>query len=87
MTLGLSWAAGTVPVPNGKISVAWNATEGQITNLDIESPVDTKGVVSLPICGDGSTYKLNGQAISIGNGTFTVAGGEKLVFTLSQMWS
>jgi hypothetical protein len=84
MTLGLSWAAGTIPVPNGKIYVAWNATEGQITNLEIESPANTKGVVSLSICGDGSTWKLNGQAFSIGNGTFTVAGGEKLVFTLSQ---
>ncbi|RYO48153.1 hypothetical protein AA0113_g10152 [Alternaria arborescens] len=83
MTLGLSWAAGTIPVSNGGIYVAWNATEGQITHLEIESPANTKGVVSLPVCGDGATWKLNGQAISTNNGTFTVNGGQNLVFSLS----
>ena len=83
MTLGLSWAAGTIPVPDGGIYVAWNATEGQVTNLEIKGPANTKGVVSLPVCGDGSTWKLNGQAISTSNGTFTVNGGQNLVFSLS----
>jgi hypothetical protein len=58
-------------------------TKEQITNLEIESPADTKGVIPLSICGEGSNWELNGQVISISNGTFTVAGGQKLIFRLS----
>lgn len=82
LTLGLSWAAGVIPVPSGQISVAWNATNNQITNLDIESPPQTKGVVHLPSDGGISTWKLNGKLISLKEGSFEVTGGEKLSFTL-----
>lgn len=83
LTLGLSWASGTIPVPGGKISVAWNATDNRITSLDIESPAQTKGTVFLfDDCGN-FTWKLNGKLIRLDGGTFNVTGGEKLSFTFS----
>lgn len=72
MTLGLSWARGRVPVPGGAVEVAWNATEGRVTRVEIEAPEGTKGEVRL---GAGE-WRVDGAAV---NGTFEVVGGRKVV--------
>lgn len=51
---GVSWARGTVPTPNGPISVQWEKSNG-VLSVAISVPETTSGVVVLPLA-DGATY-------------------------------
>ncbi|KAJ4332254.1 hypothetical protein N0V95_009709 [Ascochyta clinopodiicola] len=78
VTLGLAWAKDRVPVPGGAIEVAWNATEGFVTRLEVQALEGTKGTVNLAA---GGGWKLGGELVSNPDGTFEVSGGRKIVLT------
>jgi hypothetical protein len=59
-TVGLDWATGELPTPQGEISVTWNATKGMITKLEVKSPAGTSGTVKVPI--------RAGQGLTVGEG-------------------
>ncbi|PVI03304.1 glycoside hydrolase family 78 protein [Periconia macrospinosa] len=86
LTLGLEWAWGRFPVPEGEITIAWNATGGVINKMEIMSPYGTKGTVALPCeegkC-DGGTFKVNGQTVTT-NGTFPVTGGKPFAISFDK---
>jgi hypothetical protein len=75
MTLGLEWARGRLPVPGGEITVSWNATDSIIRSVNVTSPTGTKGTVIVPCAQEQCSFTVNGEPV-IGNGTFSVAGGE-----------
>ncbi|KKA27604.1 hypothetical protein TD95_005134 [Thielaviopsis punctulata] len=84
-TLGLQWAKGNVPVPNGSIKVDWSFSSSGMLQMKVDAPAGMTGTVSLPEPlvknVNGTFFRVNGKKVA--NTTFTVTGGSK--FSLVQV--
>ena len=47
-TLGLDWAKGEFPVPQGRIMVHWWFDGGHLLHMNVTAPEGTNGTVYLP---------------------------------------
>ena len=56
--MGLDWAKGSVPAPQGKIRVDYHATK--TFNALVEIPPGMKATVAMPICGGKNSVTLDG---------------------------
>ncbi|UKZ83809.1 hypothetical protein TrVFT333_011622 [Trichoderma virens FT-333] len=83
-TLNLTWAKGAMPIPNGRIAVSWNFTDGLLA-MSVESPIGTNGTVflpsPLPTPANQTVLRINGRKVT--GDRFTVYGGE--TFALRQI--
>ncbi len=60
--LGLTWAKGTIPTPDGQISVAWGIKDGTFT-IDVALPENTTMQATLEMP-DGKAYAIDHSIIS-----------------------
>ncbi|USP80422.1 hypothetical protein yc1106_07696 [Curvularia clavata] len=83
VTMGLSWAYGTIPVPNGTINVSWNATNEAINHIEVEAPAGTRGIIQLPapVNPCSQVWYMNGRPIAKSNTRFEVHGGKAIVLS------
>jgi hypothetical protein len=78
-TIGLSFARGSVPTPQGAFFVSWKFC-GSLLSMTVKAPAGTEGNITLPdpllVPADESKFTLNGVVI---NGTtFAVQGGREV---------
>jgi len=69
-TLGLSWAEGRHPTPNGVVEVKWSYDAKDKLTLQVSGPAGTRGRVHLPLRPANTTverlqYKVSGNASAI----------------------
>ncbi|KAJ9195485.1 CAZyme family GH78 [Paecilomyces variotii] len=69
-TLGLSWAEGRHPTPNGVVEVKWSYDAKDKLTMQVSGPAGTRGRVHLPLRPANTTverlqYKVSGNASAI----------------------
>lgn len=77
--LGLSEVSGTVPTPWGDIVASWVVGEGKVV-IEIQAPVGTMGVVSLPF--EPVECEVDGQETGEGRNVTIMGGSEVKIFAL-----
>lgn len=82
-TLGLDWAKGEYPVPQGKIKAHWRFDGSDLLHMDVTAPEGTNGTVHLPssLRKALSKYKASGHDFEQ-DGSFVMKGG---CFTFEQV--
>ncbi|KAH2845969.1 hypothetical protein KXV85_009497 [Aspergillus fumigatus] len=82
-TLGLGYARGKHPVPQGNIRVDWSFGKDGLLNMTVTAPAGTKGIIfpPSPLKVPLSKYRVSGHARKVGEG-FEIQGGQ--AFTLQQ---
>ncbi|KAJ5569240.1 bacterial alpha-L-rhamnosidase domain protein [Penicillium hetheringtonii] len=85
-TLGLSWAEGRHPTPQGAVGVKWAYDDKGRLTMQVSGPVGTRGKVRIPLRPGNATaerlqYKVSGNASSITEDmAFEVEMGSNFVF-------
>lgn len=81
-TLGLNWAQGEYPVPQGKIRVHWWFDCNDLLHMDVTAPEGTNGTVYLPNPLRRDLGKYNASSFGLEHDrSFVVKGG---LFTFQQ---
>jgi hypothetical protein len=79
-TLGLAYARGRVPTPNGAVEVDWRFDQDNMLTMTVQAPTGTKGTVYLPrplLQSDEDTvFKVNGK---VQTEPFSIEGGREIM--------